>query len=79
MIKVFDFRCLACAHIFEEWVETKDQKVSCPMCDSEKTEVVFIHAPRMQEKKQPYDYIGKHKLDDPIKSYVPKSYKEKRK
>lgn len=79
-MKAYDFRCLnpSCKYVFEEWVEHKDEQVTCPMCDGIKNEVVFIHAPMTNRNKQPFDYI-RHNDDPPIKSFVPKTFKAKRK
>lgn len=71
-MKVFDYKCLNCSHIFEWW-DYEPVPMDCPKCESANVLRLFP-MPRLQEKRQPYDYIGKHRTDGPIKSFVPKSY-----
>lgn len=77
MIVVHDYRCTACHFIFEEWLE-KEDVAECPNCGSRKCEVVFVHPPRMQEKKQPYDYLHRRPPDDPVSVSVPKAIKKRK-
>lgn len=32
MFKRFDFKCLSCSHISEQWVDSPDESVECPKC-----------------------------------------------
>jgi putative FmdB family regulatory protein len=31
-MRLYDFRCNACGHVFEELVESRDEAVTCPTC-----------------------------------------------
>lgn len=33
-MRLYDFRCNGCGHVFEELVESSDEAVTCPTCAS---------------------------------------------
>jgi hypothetical protein len=72
-MKCFDYKCLDCNYEWE-WFDYEPIPMDCPKCEASNVLRLFP-MPRLQEKRQPYDYIGKHRTDDPIKGVVPKNYK----
>jgi hypothetical protein len=45
MLKLFDFTCSSCHHIFEELINGNETIAPCPLCDAFANKVDFSYSP----------------------------------